>query len=230
MKAAITFLTWVMRTARLTLGGLFSHRKRFRVLNVSDDEVMSGDVTVRLAVYDTKIGDQQLELFMDGNPHSSGFFDFLQEDASAQTLDFTLVTQELTNGPHLISVQDSPEHSTSTCHDCDARRIICHNAIHGAEYSPLFSTAPGESVSSEMCRVRARLAPPQIWQVLIQRLGEEEDGGMVRQYGGDGDTVEVEWDGTDDAGQVVANGTFMITIIACEAQERYECLVNKVRN
>ena len=228
MRTTATFLTHFASTARLKLGGLFSHRRRFHILNVHDDEVVSGDLVIRLVVHDMGISDQQLELFIDGVHHSSGFFDFFQDDSSARTLSFSLATQEQTNGPHLISVRDSPERSTSTRHDSEARRVICRNAIHEAEYDAVFSSAPDNSPSSRMCRVRARLVPPQPWQVIIERLGEEE-GNVVRQYGGDGDTVEVEWDGSDDAGQIVATGTFTITILASEAGERYECLVNKMR-
>lgn len=219
-------LTHFVQVARLSLGELFTRRRRFRILNPPDGAVLSGGVEVRLAVHDQTIGDQHLQLLIDGTVWFTGFFDIFQEKALARRLLFTIQTQELTNGPHLVSVQDS-ERSTSMRPSHAVRRIVCHNAISGADYDPLFSYSSDSSLP-RMCGLRAGLTPAQPWRVVIRKVGGKEQGSYVKEYEGNGSRVAVEWDGRDREGRAVEDGLFTLTVFTCYSCEQYEAMVQKM--
>ncbi len=183
----------VTKTAQLTV------TPRFEITNINNGQVLSGDVTVDVAVYDSVIGIGEIELKIDNEVVGSSD---PQGSGATRSMSFTIQTMELVNGHHSLTVTDGVS--------SDTRSVLFDNRIESLSYDAIFDTSGADAVPT-VARIKATVADPSAspsWRVEIR----DDSDNVVRTFTGSASAanpvIDVTWDGKDGTGVEVPDGVY----------------------
>lgn len=172
----------------------------FEIINVTNGDVLVGDVQIDVEVHDPSIGVGQIELKVDGTTVTAA--DPWGDVSDVRDLFFRLETKEFGNGNHTLTIGDS--------NYTESRQVVFNNTISNLNYNSIFDTTEGVEDVPNTTRLRATVAPPETTPYWTLKIVDEA-GSEVKRFSGSvtqNDTnIDVTWDGKDVAGNEVPEGT-----------------------
>ena len=181
----------VTQTATLTVNPL----PPFQIIGVNNGDTLSGDMSIAVNVYSDR---GLLTLGVDGVDVSSSNIIL---DPSQNSTGFSLETSAFPNGPHTITVRDAFGVT-------DTRTVTFSNILSNLNYNPMFDTTAGVTDIGNVCHITGTFSSPQSWTVSIT----DDSNNAVNTFSGSGTTIDVNWNGTNSAGQVMPADDYLVTI------------------
>lgn len=173
---------------------------RFRIVNINNGDILSGDVTIVVATSDRSIQAGDVWLAVDEQDITSGNIDPARPISDTeQRIEFVLETDGYSNGARTLEISDGT--LTETC------AVTFDNALSNISNDTVIDEDP---VEGDTARFTATLFGDQPWSVSIQ----DDDGVTLRTYTGQGSIIDATWDGKDELGQFVPDDSYVAVLTA----------------
>ena len=180
----------VERAATLTV------TPRFEIVNVSNGDVLSGNVQVSAEIYDKSIDIESLFLKISGVEVGT-FLPSVNNIWICQ-----VQTPYIANGTN-VSLTASDFRGGD-----QLRTVEVRNNIFNLHHDAIFDVAPEATDIPNVAHITASLTSSSNWVVKISN----DSGGLVKTFNGSGSLVDVTWNGTNTAGVVQLNGSYSVSI------------------
>lgn len=207
------------------------------IRNVANGETMSGEKLLEV-VYDEHDPIPYLELCIDGEVVTAS--SPAQQMESEKFILISFDTRRFVNGPHTLSV-------AAHNHRDDVRKVTFHNAIavtywisgfslhptpksQGAsDIGVVYDTKTGEKLDMDappptQASFEASLASRKQWTATICTTNPRH--AVLRTFHGNGNKIEVTWNGKDAKGRVVPDGNYAL-IVHIAGWKNLEYNINK---